>query len=90
MEQYFKELFHVQAQIERINADDSSRPDIEDAYIQIKSIILKKLKGTRRESIMESSLLNQTCVEILHTHRLQIFNTATKHDVLSYCQQTGF
>ena len=27
-------------------------------------------KGTRRESIMESSLLNQTRVETLHTHRL--------------------
>ena len=70
LESYFKELSHVQTQIERINADDSSRPDIEDAYMQIKSMILKKLNGTRRENIMESSLLNQTLVETLHTHRL--------------------
>ena len=54
LESYFKELSHVQTQIERINADDSSRPDIEDVYIQIKSTILKKLKSTLRESIMET------------------------------------
>lgn len=53
LESYFKQLSHIQTQIEWVNEYDSTRSDIEESYICTKTLILTKLKEMREESTFD-------------------------------------
>ncbi|XP_075157719.1 uncharacterized protein LOC142230985 [Haematobia irritans] len=70
LESYFRQISHIQTQIEKLNTSDNGRGDIEELYIGAKTTILKKLNPIRRSSEFESSFLNTTSQGISHHNRL--------------------
>ncbi|XP_073820368.1 uncharacterized protein [Musca autumnalis] len=58
LESYFKQLCTIQSQIEALNANDSSRIDLEETFIVAKSKILKLIKKNCGPVSMESSFIN--------------------------------
>lgn len=70
LESYFKQLSHIQTQIERVNEHDSTRSDIEESYVGTKTLILTRLKAMREESTFDVTLSTQGRVEPHFSHRL--------------------
>ncbi|XP_073835665.1 uncharacterized protein isoform X2 [Musca autumnalis] len=58
LEEYFKQLCDIQSKIEALNANDSSRIDLEETFIVTKSKILKLIKKNCGPVSMESSFMN--------------------------------
>ncbi|XP_073814252.1 uncharacterized protein [Musca autumnalis] len=58
LEEYFKQLCDIQSKIEALNANDSSRIDLEETFIVAKSKILKLIKKNCGPVSMESSFMN--------------------------------
>lgn len=44
LESYFKQLTHIQTQIERVVENDNTCMDIDEIYVSTKSLIVTKLK----------------------------------------------
>lgn len=70
LESYFKQLTHIQTQIERVVENDNTRMDIDEVYVLTKSLIVTKLKGLQRDSSLDATMLNQSRFEPALSHRL--------------------
>ncbi|XP_075154313.1 uncharacterized protein LOC142227952 [Haematobia irritans] len=70
LESYFKQICHIQSQIEKLNSSDSARSEIEELFISAKAAILKRLNTNRRSSNLDQSLLNVTQNHTAHQSRL--------------------
>lgn len=70
LESYFKQLSHIQTQIERVIENDNIRVDIEETYVLTKSLIVNKLKSVRHEPNFDATMLNQSRCELSLSRRL--------------------
>ena len=67
---YFKQLTHIQTEVEHIVDFDNIRWEIEDACIATLSLIDNKLRQMRVELNLDSTILNQSRIESSITHHL--------------------
>ncbi|XP_046800970.1 uncharacterized protein LOC124421481 [Lucilia cuprina] len=58
LESYFKQISHIQGQIEKISPSDVTRSDLEEIYIAAKAKLLSILNKTRSSTSMEQSFFN--------------------------------
>ncbi|XP_017480766.1 PREDICTED: uncharacterized protein LOC108370042 [Rhagoletis zephyria] len=71
LESHFKQISHIQGQIEKISPDDNARSDIEESYIEIKGKIMRLLNKGRRPSLAQASFGNaSTSHSFTHQSRL--------------------
>ncbi|XP_067641701.1 uncharacterized protein [Eurosta solidaginis] len=69
LESYFKQVCHIQTQIEKLCFTDNGRSDLEELFITTKSKLLGFLNKARRSSSAELSYFNTTTPS-LSSHRL--------------------
>ncbi|XP_046810021.1 uncharacterized protein LOC124420605 [Lucilia cuprina] len=69
LESYFKQISHIQGQIEKISPSDVTRSDLEEIYIAAKAKLLSILNKTRSSTSMEQSFFN-TSIELSNQTRL--------------------
>lgn len=60
LESYFKQVSYIQTQIERLDASDEGRSDLEELFISSKSFMVDLLNKKRRSSDVDQSFLNTT------------------------------
>ncbi|XP_075160828.1 uncharacterized protein LOC142233707 [Haematobia irritans] len=70
LESYFKQISHIQSQIEKMCPTDNARSDIEDTFVSAKAVILRRLNTHRRSSTIEQSILNTSAQSLSHHSRL--------------------
>lgn len=70
LESYFKQLCHIQTQIEAISASDNSRSELEELFITVKAKILCFLNKSRASVSMEHSFMNVSMPGISNNSRL--------------------
>ncbi|XP_037959581.1 uncharacterized protein LOC119688956 [Teleopsis dalmanni] len=71
LESHFKQLCHIQSQIEQLNPEDNARADFEELFVVSKAKILNLLKETRSNTSFENSVMNTTSnFSVAHNSRL--------------------
>ncbi|XP_065372316.1 uncharacterized protein LOC135964147 [Calliphora vicina] len=70
LESYFKQISHIQAQIEKLDESDTNRSDIEELFISAKAPLVSFMNNKRGSCDIEQSFLNATQPLISHHNRL--------------------
>ena len=70
LESYFTQLSHIQTQIERLDAADESRSELEEIFVQAKALMVDLLSKKRLSSDTDISLLITTNLSFSHQNRL--------------------
>ena len=70
LEPYFKQINHIQSQIEKFDETDTNQPDLEELFISVKAPLVNLMNKKRSSSDIEQSFLNVTQSLAIHQHRL--------------------
>ncbi|XP_065356116.1 uncharacterized protein LOC135950508 [Calliphora vicina] len=87
LESYFKQVSHIQTQIERLDPSDEGRTDLEEIFIASKSYMVDLLNKKRRSSDVDQSFLNTTS-SFSHQNRLPKLKLPTFDG--KYCEYSRF
>ena len=68
LESYFKQICHIQGQIEKVCPSDTTRSDLEEIYIAAKAKLLSFINKTRCSTSLEQSFLNSSIGLSTQTH----------------------
>lgn len=70
LESYFKQISHIQSQIEKLDESDTNRSDIEELFISAKAPLVSFMNSKRSSSDIDHSFLNMTQPIMSHHNRL--------------------
>ncbi|XP_065365533.1 uncharacterized protein LOC135958562 [Calliphora vicina] len=70
LESYFKQISHIQTQIEKLDDSDMARSDLEELFISAKAPLVSLMNQKRSSGDIEQSFLNSSQSFVSHQNRL--------------------